>query len=125
MEEIVRQLRSLLPFKAETVPGDIVLVAFHKENQALYAVVQDIQRDTSKRDPWWHLTLLFLTVPPQRAVWTLREPQFTGEETFGMGEEELFMQAVDLGQPPAPPPPKRGQSPATVLNLADFRKTPR
>jgi hypothetical protein len=35
-----------------------------------------------------------LTVPPKQVVWTLREPQFTGQEIFTMGGEKRFVKAV-------------------------------
>lgn len=100
MEELVNELTKLVQLKDTTEVGDIVLIAFKNRSQLVHAVVQDILRDTSKKDEWWHLTLHFLTVPSQRAVWTLRMPQFTGVETFEMGEEQLFMKALKLDRHP-------------------------
>ncbi len=91
VEKIVRDLRNIMPFKDTTVPGDIVLVV---ADHLLYAVVSNIERDIAKRDGWWHLTLQLLTVPPKQVVWTLREPQFTGQEIFTMGGEKRFVKAM-------------------------------
>ncbi|HSR35958.1 MAG TPA: hypothetical protein VLL73_02165 [Desulfurivibrionaceae bacterium] len=91
VEKIVRDLKQIMPFKETTVPGDIVLVV---ADHLLYAVVGNIERDVAKRDEWWHLTLQLLTVPPKQVVWTLREPQFTGQEIFTMGGEKRFIKAV-------------------------------
>lgn len=91
VEKIVRDLRNIMPFKDTTVPGDIVLVV---ADHLLYAVVSNIERDVAKRDEWWHLTLQLLTVPPKQVVWTLRQPQFTGQEIFTMGGEKRFIKAV-------------------------------
>ncbi|MEW6593586.1 MAG: hypothetical protein AB1413_01820 [Thermodesulfobacteriota bacterium] len=91
VEKIVRDLKNIMPFKETTVPGDIVLVV---ADHLLYAVVSKIERDVAKRDEWWHLTMQLLTVPPKQVVWTLREPQFTGQEIFTMGGEKRFVKAV-------------------------------
>jgi len=42
--------------------------------------------------------VLDTTVPPQPVTWTLRPPQFTGQEIFTMGGDPRFLKAVDLGQ---------------------------
>ena len=43
------------------------------------------------------MSLQLLTIPPQKTVWTLRTPQFTGQEIFTMGGEERFIKAIDFG----------------------------
>jgi len=93
MEKIVRDLKNIMPFKETTVEGDIVLIV---ADQLVYALVTDISRDHSKRDEWWHVTMQVFTVPPKEIVWTLREPQFTGQEIFTMGGEKRFVKALDL-----------------------------
>lgn len=94
MEQLVAELKKILPLKDTTVSGDIVIIAAKKPQMLLYALVGEIERDQSRREEWWHLTLHFLLVPPQTVVWTLRTPQFTGRETFTMGGEGRFVQAV-------------------------------
>ena len=37
-----------------------------------------------------------LAFPPQEAVWTLREPQFTGQESFTFSGIAHFMKAVSF-----------------------------
>jgi len=109
METMVQELRRLIRFKDTTRIGDLVLVAIAKTKSVFYALVTDIQRDDSRRDEWWHLTLQVLTVPPQKVIWTLREPQFTGKEIFTMEGDGRFLQALDfaVGQPvPEPLPPR-------------------
>ena len=109
MESMVQELKKLVTFKESTAPGDILLVAVEKPKSVFYAMVLDIVRDDSRRDEWWNLTLQILSVPPQRVVWTLREPQFTGQEIFTMGGEGRFIQAVDfdLSEPPPEKPKAR------------------
>lgn len=111
MESMVRELKKIIKFKDTTAPGDLLLVAVEKSKSVFYALVSDIVRDETRRDEWWHLTMQVLSVPPQEVVWTLREPQFTGQEIFTMAGDGRFMQAVDLTSkkpapevaPPAPP----------------------
>jgi hypothetical protein len=105
MEDLVKELKEIFSFKETTREGDIVLVAARKPPMLIYALVCEISRDESKRDEWWHVSMQLLTVPPQKTVWTLREPQFTGKEIFTMGGEERFIKAVHFPvggkEPPA------------------------
>jgi hypothetical protein len=116
MEKLVAELRTVMPFKKTTATGDVVLIAAEDPHMLLYAMVTDIVRDANKRDEWWNISLTLLTVPLQKAVWTLRTEQMTGREIFTMGGKERFFQALDLSegsspgeQPPddsSPPPSK-------------------
>jgi len=110
MEMMVQELKKLVTFKNTTAPGDLILVAVQKSKSVFYALVTDIVRDESRRDEWWNVTMQVLSVPPQEVVWTLREPQFTGQEIFTMAGDGRFMQAVDFAGP-KPLPEKTG--PAT------------
>ncbi|MDH5298945.1 MAG: hypothetical protein OEV91_07995 [Desulfobulbaceae bacterium] len=96
MEKIVQELKSLFSFKKTTESGDIVLVVSEEPQMILYALVTEIERDPSKRDEWWHVSLQFLTLPPQQMVWTLRAAQFSGQEIFTMGGKKKFIQAVNF-----------------------------
>jgi len=110
MEELVKELRQVVQFKPDTAPGDLVLVAALTPQMLVYGLVTDIVRDPSRRDEWWHLSMLLLAVPPQQVTWTLRVPQFTGQEIFTMGGEARFIQAVsvpDVTPAGAPPPAPR------------------
>jgi len=97
MEDTLREIEKLVPMKDDTVPGDIVIVVTENPRMVAYALVRDIVRDTTKRDEWWHVDLLFLTVPPQPVTWTLRMEQFTGREIFTMGGDKRFIRAIDTG----------------------------
>ncbi len=99
MEEIVKELKRIVPFKEVTLEGDLVLVATENPRSVFYAQVTEISRDESKRDEWWHVSLTILSVPPQDVVWTLRESQFTGQEIFSMAENGRFIKAVDFSTP--------------------------
>ena len=52
-----------------------------------------------------------LSIPPQKVVWTLRTPQFTGQEVFTMGGEKHFIKAVDFSDfnPPKEKKEDRGK----------------
>lgn len=110
LEKVLRELKSIMPFKDSTREGDIVLIV---ADQLFYAMVTEIVRDDTRRDEWWHVTFQLLTVPPRRVVWTLREPQFSGQEVFTMGGEKRFIKAIAWWErepepelpatPPAPP----------------------
>lgn len=96
MEKLVEQVQGLVSFKDQTEVGDLVLIIAHSPQLMMYALVSSIERDRSKRDEWWIIGLTFLTVPLQKAVWTLRTNQMTGREIFTMGGEKRFFKAVDL-----------------------------
>jgi len=97
MEKLIAELKQVVNFKDSTDVGDLVLiVAKEPQIMASYALVTDIERDTSRKNEWWHVSLLLLSIPPQAMTWTLRIPQLTGMEVFTMGGEERFIKAVDL-----------------------------
>ncbi len=98
MHKIVEELKQLIPFKDTTETGDILLIAAKEPQLLVYAHVNDIERDTSRRDEWWHLHLTMLAIPLQKITWTLRTDQMTGKEIFTMGGEERFVKAVDFGK---------------------------
>lgn len=118
MERLIAELKQVVRFKESTDIGDLVLIVA-KEPQVMvsYALVTDIERDTSRKNEWWHVSLTLLSIPPQEMTWTLRTPQLTGMEVFTMGGEERFVKAVDLGaisresakKRPAPAPPEDKQ----------------
>ncbi|MCL2790943.1 MAG: hypothetical protein FWD79_09910 [Desulfobulbus sp.] len=113
MEQLVAELKKTLSFKDTTAPGDIVLIAAEQPQMLLYAVVGEIVRDETRKAEWWHVTLHLLSLPIQTVVWTLRTPQFTGQEIFTMGGEGRFMQAVQLERKPSGPasaPVDKGQA---------------
>ncbi len=113
MERMVQELKKVIKFKATTAPGDLILVAVEKSKSVFYALVTDIVRDDTRRDEWWHLTMQVLSVPPQEVVWTLREPQFTGQEVFTMAGDGRFIQAVDFSAPKLVPAPVSAPAPAS------------
>lgn len=96
MEQLVAELKKILPLKGTTECGDIVVIAAKQPQMLLYAMVGDIVRDQTRREEWWHVTFHLLSIPIQTVVWTLRSPQFTGQEIFTMGGEGRFVQAVQL-----------------------------
>jgi hypothetical protein len=103
MEQLVAELKKILPFKETTVPGDIVFVAAKNPQMLLYALVGEIVRDETRKEEWWQVTLHLLSIPMQTVNWTLRTPQFTGREIFTMGGEGRFIQAVRLENVPSKP----------------------
>jgi hypothetical protein len=106
MEDLIKELKEIFTFKDSTREGDIVLIAARKPPMLVYALVTAITRDGSKRDEWWRVALQLLTIPPQKVVWTLREPQFTGE-VFTMAGEERFIKAISFPVSTSNPPENR------------------
>ena len=104
MKRIVEELKQLISFKKTTDVGDIVLIAAKEPKMLFYGYINKIERDSSRKDEWWHLSLTLLSVPLQKMTWTLRTEQMTGQEIFTMGGEERFLQAVDLGEEQAGQP---------------------
>ncbi len=105
MEKLVAELKSLIPFKETTVVGDIVIIVAKKPEMLVYARVGDIVRDESRKEEWWQVTLHLLSIPLQEVVWTLRTPQFTGQEIFTMGGEGRFIKAVRFAETSPQPLP--------------------
>ncbi len=103
MDDMLAELEKVFTFKESTAPGDIVIVVMENPQAVLYARVAEIERDVTKRDPWWHVTMDILALPPQRVTWTLREPQFTGKEIFTMGGDKRFVKALAFAPAAAPP----------------------
>lgn len=96
MEKMVADLKKLFKFKDSTETGDIVIIAAQEPRMLVYAQVAGFERDQTKRDEWWHVSLHILTMPPQKVTWTLRSAQFTGMEIFTMDGNERFMKAIAL-----------------------------
>ena len=94
METLVKDLQKLVPFKDTIETGDIVLIAAQKPQMLVYGLIDDIVRDETKHDDWWHVSIHILSLPPRKVTWTLRTPQMTGLEIFTMDGEERFMKAV-------------------------------
>ena len=102
MDKIIEDLKKLVPFKNTLDVGDIVLIAAKKPQMLVYALVHDIERDETKRDEWWHVSMNILALPPRKVTWILRTAQMTGLEVFTMDGEERFMKAVDFKTKPQP-----------------------
>ncbi len=112
MEELVKHFEQVVDFKETIDIGDIVLIVIEEAHNALYAYVNSIERDPSRRDEWWHVSLSFLSIPIQQATWTLRTPQMTGKEIFTMGGKKRFVKAISLtgNSKPGSSPSKKGRS---------------
>lgn len=111
MNKLVAELKKLVRFKDTVAAGDIVLIAAQKPQMLVYARINDIARDETKRDEWWKVTMCILSLPLQKVTWILRSEQMTGKEIFTMEGEERFMQAVDFGADrPEPAPAKQKKS---------------
>ncbi|MFZ5774989.1 MAG: hypothetical protein ACOY3Z_05850 [Thermodesulfobacteriota bacterium] len=120
IDKVVKDLQGVVPFKETTIEGDIVLVV---ADSLFYALVTGIERDTTRKDEWWHVSMRMLVIPPQQIVWTLREAQFTGKETFTMGGKPRFIKAVDFGAGKAPLPDegKKKDEPSPAVKKGGLR----
>ncbi|PHR26936.1 MAG: hypothetical protein COA36_10790 [Desulfotalea sp.] len=98
MQKMIDELKKILPFKNTTDAGDIIVIASKEPQMLLYARVNEIERDTSRKDEWWHVHMSMLSIPLQTVTWTLRTAQISGEEIFTMGGEERFIQAIDFAK---------------------------
>ena len=96
MEKLIAELKQVIRFKETTDVGDIVLIAAEDPQMVAYALVTGIDRDPSRKDEWWHVSMQLLSVPIQPLVWTLRTAQFTGQEVFTMGGKVRFVKAVNI-----------------------------
>lgn len=111
MEKLVAELKRMIPFKETTEVGDIVIIAAKNPEMLVYARVGDIVCDESRKEEWWQVTLNLLSIPLQQVVWTLRTPQFTGQEIFTMGGEGRFIKAVRFVETSSQPIPSVRENP--------------
>ncbi|MCI5145193.1 MAG: hypothetical protein D3923_06585 [Candidatus Electrothrix sp. AR3] len=98
MEKLIAALKEIIQFKENTDIGDIVLIAAVDPQMTAYALVTGIERDSSRKDEWWQVSMQLLAVPLQPLVWTLRTEQFTGQEIFTMGGKARFVKAIRIEQ---------------------------
>ncbi len=117
MEAIVQELKKKVRFKSTTDVGDVVLVVAEQPSEMIYALVTGFERDHGKRDEWWNVSLQILSVPPQKVTWTLRTPQFTGQEIFTMAGEKRFVAAIDFDNEALVPPPTKKKENKPSLRL--------
>lgn len=113
MEKLVEELGFQVPFKERTEIGDTVIMLRANEDGRIsghYARVLGFDRDTTKKDEWWHVHFVFLELPPQPGTIILQTPHFTGQEIFTMGGRKVFIKAVNFeafseesGGPPKSP----------------------
>ena len=114
MENLVAELKKRVLFKDTTIAGDVVLLASHDPQMIVYAMITSIEPDKSRKEAWWNVTMQVLAVPPREVVWTLREPQFTGQEVFSFGGIEHFMKAVRFESVPPS---------STITGVGDKKKS--
>lgn len=110
MDKLVKELKKNIRFKETTQVGDHVLIASLEPHMIIYGLVHSIEKDTARKDQWWIITMHLLLLPPQKVSWTLREPQFTGQEIFTMQGEERFIKAVKLDDEDNENPPAEVKS---------------
>ena len=60
MLKIVEELKQLIPFKETTDIGDIILIAAKEPQMLAYARVSGIERDSNRKDEWWHIHFTML-----------------------------------------------------------------
>lgn len=99
MDKIVEELHKILHLKDSTDIGDIVIIVTEKPQTLCYALITGFERDSTRRNEWWHVSMQILAVPPQKVDWILRTEQFTGKEIFTMGGEKRYIKAVDFSGP--------------------------
>jgi hypothetical protein len=102
MDKIVEELHRIFRLKDSTDVGDIVIIVTENPQTLTYALITGFERDPSKREEWWHVSMQLLAVPPQKVVWTLRTAQFTGQEIFTMGGDKRYIKAVDFAETDIP-----------------------
>lgn len=72
------------------IEGDVVLIHY-QDNPTVYARIEEIEPDVKK--DWYHVTLLFLTIPSQVVTWILREEYINGAP-FTMGGQPMKLEPV-------------------------------
>ena len=96
MGKLIEQVRSIMKFHTSPNIGNLVIIVNEPNKTSFYGRIQNFTRDHTKKDEWWEVEFLILTVPPIIITWKLRTPQFSGKETFTMNGEEIFIAPIDL-----------------------------
>jgi hypothetical protein len=96
MKELVEELKKKVTFKETINIKDVVLIVGQEPQMLFFAMITAIERDNSRKDEWWHVSMQSLSIPLQPMTWTLRMPQICGQEVFTMGGEERFMAPVRI-----------------------------
>lgn len=123
MEKIIKELEQVVSFKKTTTIGDIVLIVAKEPQQVfMYAMVTDIERDSSRKDEWWHVHMTILGLPMQHVTWTLRTAQMQGEEIFTMGGEERFIVAVETAAPESENKPAEKKKEKPVRKIHQIKR---
>lgn len=104
-----------------TGEGDLVLV-YQEEKPAVYARVESIDPDLKRG--WYHVGLLFLTVPTQLITWILRRSYIDGE-TFTMGGKPLRLEKIERTVPPKPGPDEEKSKTKGPGAVIPFRRPPK
>jgi hypothetical protein len=89
--------------------GDVVLI-YHQGKPTVFARIEDISPDIKKG--WYHVTLLFLTLPMQTVTWILREAYINGEE-FTMNDKPMRLETVKPVEIDTSPPEAKENDPKT------------
>jgi hypothetical protein len=98
VEKLAAEIPRYIPFKDTTEVGDVVFMLNEitaNQTTGSYAQVISFTRDASKKDEWWFVGLVFLTIPVVHYTFTLQTSHFTGKEIFTMGGKKVFIKAVD------------------------------
>ena len=98
VDKLVAEIPRYIPFKDTTEEGDVVFILKEvSASQATgnYAQVISFARDSSKKDEWWFVGLVFLTIPVVHYTFALQTPHFTGKEIFTMGGKKVFIKVVN------------------------------
>jgi hypothetical protein len=119
MEKIIGDLKKIIKFKDSVEVGDIVLIAAKKPQMLVYALVNEMTKDETRRDEWYHVGMHILSLPPKKITWTLRPEQMAGLEVFTMEGEDRFMKAVvfDSDKKPEKPSGQKKKAKATLRRI--------
>jgi len=102
--------------------GDVVLI-YHQGNPTVFARIEAITPDIKKG--WYHVTLLFLTLPLQTVTWILRDAYINGEE-FTMNDKPMRLEAVKPTEPDRAAPDdsgsRSGKQPGKTATVIPFKK---
>jgi hypothetical protein len=102
LEKTVEELRLTVPFKKTTVPGDVALMVRETEAglvEYMFARIISCAPEIRHRKEWWHVDMVFLTIPLKYATFIVNGEQLNGEEIFTIHGLGVFIKAVDTDKP--------------------------
>jgi sporulation protein YlmC with PRC-barrel domain len=97
-EKTVEELALQVPFKDVTEVGEVVLMVRESEKgqcTITFAQVVKFTQEMVGKQEWWHVDLIFLTLPLSYGTLILKSEHLSNMEVFTSGGKKVFLKAIN------------------------------